>query len=312
MKYKVTHITSYQYNEPVPLSHNLMHLRPRETSRQTLISHVIQVFPNPTIRTERVDFFGNEATWFSVQEPHDRLKIVANSVVEVKSFESPVGFWWPAWDEVPSTLRQSRDPDVLDALQFTFDSPHVAADPELADYARGSFPTGRPFLDCMVEFTQRIKREFKFDKHATTIGTPIIEVLRHRHGVCQDFAHLQIGCLRSLGLAARYVSGYLVTEPPPGQARLVGCDASHAWVSVYFPNFGWIDFDPTNGILPSAGHVSLGWARDYSDISPVRGVVVGGRRHALSVSVDVEPLANKDKRDARAPLPGPTGTLQSH
>jgi transglutaminase-like putative cysteine protease len=142
----------------------------------------------------------------------------------------------------------------------------------------------------VTELTKRIYREFKFNKQATTIGTPVLEVLAHRHGVCQDFAHLQIGCLRSLGLAARYVSGYLVTEPPPGKPRLVGADASHAWLSVFFPNFGWIDFDPTNGLIPSGGHICLGWARDYSDISPVRGVVVGGRRHSLSVSVDVEPV----------------------
>jgi transglutaminase-like putative cysteine protease len=180
-----------------------------------------------------------------------------------------------------------------------FDSPHVTTGAELADFARPSFAPGRPMLECVTEFTKRIHKEFTFDKAVTTIGTPVLEVLQHKHGVCQDFAHLQIACLRSLGLAARYVSGYLVTQPPPGQPRLVGTDASHAWVSVFFPDYGWIDFDPTNGILPSAEHITLGWARDYSDLSPVRGVVVGGSRHALRVSVDVEPIGAKEKKDGK-------------
>jgi transglutaminase-like putative cysteine protease len=158
---------------------------------------------------------------------------------------------------------------------------------------------GRPLLDCVTELMNRINREFRFDKNATTIGTPVLEVLQHKHGVCQDFAHLMIGCLRSLGLAARYVSGYLSTMPPPGCERIVGGDASHAWVSVFFPDFGWIDFDPTNNVIPSAGHITLGWARDYDDISPVRGVVVGGRRHSLQVSVDVEPLTPREKAENR-------------
>ncbi len=300
MRYKVTHVTTYQYSEPVPLCQNLVHLRPRGSSRQTVSSHAIHVSPNPVIRSERTDFFGNTATWFSIQEPHDRLRITAQSMVDVKPFEPPEGFWWPAWDEVTEILKNRREPDVLEARQFTFDSPHIAADPELADFARTILTPGRSLLEATTALTHKIYEEFKFDKQVTTIGTPILDVLRHRHGVCQDFAHLQIGCLRSLGLAARYVSGYLVTNPPPGQARLVGCDASHAWVSVFFPDFGWIDFDPTNGVLPSSGHISVGWARDYTDISPVRGVVVGGRRHSLKVSVDVEPLDVKEKRDKKS------------
>jgi transglutaminase-like putative cysteine protease len=299
VKYNVTHITEYFYSDPVPLCHNLAHLKPRDTARQTLLSYTLQVTPNPLVRAERVDFFGNLATWFSVQEPHQRMRIVSKSHVEVKNFDPPTGFWWPAWDEVTQMLQTRRDRDYLDARQFVFPSPHVELGGELADYARPSFAPGRPMMDCVTEFNGRIHKDFKFDKHVTTIGTPVLEVLRHRHGVCQDFAHLQIACLRSLGLAARYVSGYLRTLPPEGQKRMVGTDASHAWVSVFFPDYGWIDFDPTNGVIPSAGHITLGWARDYSDISPVKGVVVGGRRHSLSVSVDVEPLVAKDKKDGK-------------
>jgi transglutaminase-like putative cysteine protease len=300
LNYSITHITEYIYGDPVPLCHDLVHLKPRETPRQSLLSHTLQITPHPLVRAERIDFFGNTATWFSVQEPHERMRIVARSLVDVKVFDAPTGFWWPAWDEVVSTLTQRRDRDCLDARQYCFDSPHVSTAVELAEYAKPTFTPGRPLMEAMVEFTSRIHEEFEFDKAATTVGTPVLEVLRHRHGVCQDFAHLQIACLRSIGLAARYVSGYLRTLPPPGQQRLVGCDASHAWVSVYFPNYGWIDFDPTNGIIPSIGHITLGWARDYSDISPVKGVVVGGRRHGLNVSVDVEAVGEKSKREAKA------------
>jgi transglutaminase-like putative cysteine protease len=289
VRYNVTHTTEYRYREPVPLGHNTVRLKPREMDRQDLLAHSLQLTPNPIVRNERIDFFGNPVTWFSLQELHDRLRIISRSTVEVQPLDLPTGFWWPAWDHVARTL-QGRDPELLHAQQFLFDSPHVATDAELAEYARPSFAPGRPLLDCVTELTKRIYDEFTFDTDMTTVGTPILEVLQHRHGVCQDFAHLQIGCLRSLGLAARYVSGYLNTAPPGKKARLVGADASHAWVSVFFPEFDWIDFDPTNGLLPSDGHVTVGWARDYSDISPVRGVVVGGRRHWMNVSVDVEPV----------------------
>jgi transglutaminase-like putative cysteine protease len=299
MKYKITHITTYFYGEPVPLSHNLVHLKPRENQRQTLVNFSLLVQPNPIIRSERIDFFGNPVTWFAIQEPHKSLRITARSLVDVKPFEPPKEFWWPAWDEVARQLPERREPQVLDAQQFLSDSPYISRDPKLAEYARPCFTPGRPLLDCVTELNNRIYREFKFDKNATVVGTPVLEVLQHRHGVCQDFAHLQIACLRSLGLAARYVSGYLSTQPPPGSQRIVGGDASHAWVSVFFPDFGWIDFDPTNGCIPSAGHITLGWARDYDDISPVRGVVVGGRRHSLQVSVDVEPLTAREKNESK-------------
>ncbi|MDP9175571.1 MAG: transglutaminase family protein [Planctomycetota bacterium] len=291
MRYKITHSTEYYYGDQVPLCHNVLHLKPRPTPRQILISHSVGITPNPLSRSERTDFFGNPFTWFTLQEPHDRLKIVARSEPEVFAFEPPTGLWSPGWEQVVRMLREQHEPDLLDARQFTFESTYVPLAAPLGEYAMPSFAPGRPLLECVTELTQRIYDDFVFDSKATTIGTPVLEVLEHRHGVCQDFAHLQIGCLRYLGLAARYVSGYLSTKPPPGRARLVGADASHAWVSVFFPDFGWIDFDPTNGVIPSLDHITLAWARDYDDLSPVRGVVVGGHQHALSVSVDVEPIS---------------------
>lgn len=295
MKYKVAHITEYFYSDLIPLCHNVVHLMPRETPRQRRISHSLSITPHPLTRTSRQDFFGNPVTWFSLQEPHDRLKIASYSEMDMQPFTPPTTLWSAAWEQVAQTLKERRDADLLEARQFTFESRYVSLGLELRAYAVPSFPSGKPLLECVTDLTERIYREFTFDTRATVIGTPAVEVLEHRHGVCQDFAHLQIGCLRSMGLAARYVSGYLVTKPPPGRPRLVGADTSHAWVSCFFPDFGWIDFDPTNGTIPSTQHITLAWARDYDDLAPVRGVVVGGHRHSLSVSVDVSPITVQSK-----------------
>jgi transglutaminase-like putative cysteine protease len=289
VRYHVSHITRYVYGDSVPLCHNILHLEPRRTDRQRVLAHSLSIAPNPIARSQRLDFFGNPVTWFSIQEPHDTLSIVARSEVDVQPFDPPAGLWLPNWEQAVAMLSVPSSPDLLDARQFTLESPFVALSPQLAEYARPSFPPARQLLECVSELTQRIFHDFTFDTAATTIGTPVLDVLRHRHGVCQDFAHLQIGCLRSLGLAARYVSGYLVTHPPAGKPRLVGADTSHAWLGVFFPDFGWIDFDPTNGVIPTSEHITVAWARDYDDVSPVRGVVVGGRKHSLAVSVDVEP-----------------------
>jgi len=195
-----------------------------------------------------------------------------------------------SWERVVGMLRDPGNLLTLLAREFSFDSPYVPRSPELAEYARPSFPPGRPLLQCVFDLTERIHRDFRFLPGSTKVGTPVADVLRLRRGVCQDFTHLQIGCLRSLGLAARYVSGYLVTKPPPGKPRLVGADVSHAWVGVYSPEYGWVDFDPTNGVMPWNSHITLAWARDYDDIGPIRGVLVGGRRQHLEVSVDVRPM----------------------
>jgi transglutaminase-like putative cysteine protease len=243
----------------------------------------------------------------SLQEPHKVLRIEAISDVEVREAAAPTSDPnAPSWESIAQLLSwcggtgRAPDPVLLAVREYTFDSPQLKAGPELADYAKPSFPPGRPLLAAVTELTERIYKEFTFDSRATTVGTPVLEVLRNRRGVCQDFAHLEIGCLRSLGLAARYVSGYVLTRPPPGQKRLIGSDASHAWVSVFFPGTGWVDFDPTNNVLPSTEHVTLGWARDYDDVSPVKGVIIGGHRHSMYVGVHVEPIPTPEEAAAAA------------
>ena len=196
----------------------------------------------------------------------------------------------PPWESVRALLEQDHSPPGLEARQFVYDSHYVKASPALAAYAAPSFPANRPVLEAARDLTRRIHQDFQYDPKATTVATPIQEVLEHRRGVCQDFAHLQIGCLRALGLSARYISGYLRTVPPPGQERLVGVDASHAWLSVYCPGWGWVDLDPTNDLIPSDGHLVLAWGRDYDDVSPVKGVNLGGGRHSVIVGVDVAVL----------------------
>ncbi len=319
IKYKVTHTTEYYYNEPVPLCHNLIRLCPRDTAHQKCIQCQLTISPIPAERRDRVDFFGNHSTWVSLQEPHKVLRIEAVSEVDVRQTVSPPADRnGPSWESVVDLLAwhgsagRPPDPVLLAVREYTFDSPQLKASPELADYARPSFPPGRPLLAAVTDLTERIYKEFTFDARATTVGTPVLEVLRNRRGVCQDFAHLEIGCLRSLGLAARYVSGYVLTRPPPGQKRLVGADASHAWVSVFFPGTGWVDFDPTNNVLPSTEHVTLGWARDYDDVSPVKGVIIGGHRHSMYVGVTVEPVPTPEeaaaaKAAAKAPIEASVG-----
>ncbi len=236
---------------------------------------------------EQADFFGNRATYFTIEEPHDELKVKAVSRVAVAPAAPPDPAATPPWEAALASLELDRSPQGLEARQFVFDSPYVRASADLAHYAAPSFPPGRPLLDAALDLMRRIHADFRYDPRATTLSTPLREVLALRRGVCQDFAHLQIGCLRSLGLAARYVSGYLRTTPPPGRPRLVGADASHAWLSVWCPGFGWIDLDPTNAQIPSEGHILLAWGRDYDDVSPIKGVNLGGGRHSMTVEVDV-------------------------
>jgi transglutaminase-like putative cysteine protease len=290
VKYKVTHSTTYEYADAVSLSHNIARLRPRDNGMQQIcLRHDLSVLPAPSDRSDSLDYFGNHVSYFSLQESHNQLKITARSEVEVTATVHPDFSLGTSWEEVRDEILESADPETRAAREFTFDSPHVIRSAELANYALASFAPDQPFLQCTLDLTERIHGEFKFLPGATKVGTPVAEVLRMRKGVCQDFAHLQLGCLRSLGFSARYVSGYIVTTPPPGQRRLQGADVSHAWVSVYAPDLGWIDFDPTNGLMPTHSHITVGWARDYDDIGPVRGVVVGGRRQHLDVSVDVVP-----------------------
>ena len=230
---------------------------------------------------------------------------MSRSLVEIRPSTPPRPNATPPWETVRDGLPLDTSSTGLDAFQFVFDSPCIRSSPELAAYCALSFRPGRPILEDALDLTHRIYHEFKYQPGSTSVNTPPSEVLRTRRGVCQDFAHVQIGCLRSLGLAARYVSGYLLTQPPPGQARLMGADASHAWLSIYIPQHGWVDLDPTNNIIPSLDHILLAWGRDYSDVCPVKGIFHGGGRHSVSVSVDVIPLATSSAPSASPPIPPP-------
>ena len=281
------HVTTYTYTDPVSLCHNLLHLKVRQTPRQTCLSSQIHIEPAPATQVERIDCFGNAYDFVTVQEPHRQIEFTAINQVALTCRPSINLSASPAWDLIRNEIDRNSVPLSLESWQFLYDSPYVTRAPELTRFAASSFPPGRPLLEAVMDLTSRIHREFTYDPTATTIATPLSQVLEAGRGVCQDFAHLQIGCLRSMGIPARYVSGYLLTTPPPGQPRLIGIDASHAWVSVYCPEFGWVDFDPTNDLIPDNRHVVLAWGRDYHDVSPIKGVILGGGKHIVSVSVDL-------------------------
>lgn len=291
MKYKVAHRTIYEYSDSVPLCQNEAHLTPRNSAGQTCRYHRLIIRPAPASVSRRMDYFGNLVHYFAIQEGHRRLMISAISKVEVHPRPLPNPTETPPWEEVRDQLAADTSAEGLEIFQFRFDSPMVAAADEYAEYAAPSFPPGRPILACFLDLTSRIHRDFTYDPTATTVLTPLNEVFALRRGVCQDLAHVEIACVRSLGLAARYVSGYLRTRPPEGMPPLVGADASHAWISVYCGSAGWIDADPTNDLLPSSEHIVVAWGRDYSDVSPINGLFIGGGQHAMSVGVTVMPLA---------------------
>jgi transglutaminase-like putative cysteine protease len=290
VKYRITHSTRYGYDEAIPLSHNVVRLRPRQHETQACLHHELILQPAPAVKSDGFDYFGNHVTWFSLQEPHTGLKIAAESTVEVTPPRAPDLEHGPSWENVLHTLASSMDRDTLAAREYAFESAYVPWSPELAEFARPSFPSDQPFLQCVFDLTKRIHHDFKFLAGSTKIDTPVEDVYHSGQGVCQDFAHLQICCLRSRGFSARYVSGYIATTPPPGQKRLEGADASHAWISVFAPGFGWVDFDPTNGTMPADSHVTLAWGRDYDDVGPAKGILIGGKRHWLEVAVDVVPV----------------------
>jgi transglutaminase-like putative cysteine protease len=290
MKYKITHKTAYSYSDPVPVCHNVVHLAARSLPYQVCEEFRLMIHPEPLELAHRTDAFGNPLSYFSIDQAHLGLTVTAFSRIEVDQHDPRDEQMFPSWEQVAADLAADRSSESLSAYQFFFDSPMVKPFPALAEYTRKSFLPGRSIFESLVDLTSRIHADFTFDSQATTIHTPVKEVFEKRHGVCQDFAHLQIACLRSIGLAARYVSGYLRTKPPPGKARLVGADASHAWVSLYCGALGWVDADPTNDALVGTDHVTLAWGRDYSDVCPIQGIIVGGGEHKMSVSVDVEPL----------------------
>jgi transglutaminase-like putative cysteine protease len=288
--YRVRHTTVYDYDDRVSVSHHVLRLTPRNFTGQRCIGSQIAIAPSPHSSTTRTDYFGNVLTFFTLREPHGRLTVEARSELEVQNVEMQEFSRSPGWDTVRQSLESQCSEEILDAYQFVFDSERVAAKPELAAYARDSFLPGRPLLDANRDLTRRIHQDFRFDNKATEVTTPVETFFEKRRGVCQDFAHLQIACLRSLGLPARYVSGYLRTMASPGFPRLEGADASHAWCSAWCPGAGWVDFDPTNDCVPSDGHVTLAWGRDYNDVCPIHGVLLGGARHTLHVGVDVIPV----------------------
>jgi len=293
MIYHVRHRTTYLYSEPVSLCHNLVHLAPRKAARQACLKTRLHIDPAPAVSHDGVDYFGNPVTSFTVQEAHEELEVSAEHLVDVRPYEPPDAAVTPPWEEVARSLREDRTRAGLEAGEFLYDSPYVATNPDLREYALGSFLPGRPWLEAVLDLTARIHREFRYDSKATTVATPLSEAFAARRGVCQDFAHVQIGSLRSIGLPARYVSGYLLTTPPPGRPRLVGADASHAWVSAYCPGLGWVDADPTNNLVPSDKHVLLAWGRDYDDVCPIKGVILGGGEHTVKVAVDVAPATGE-------------------
>jgi transglutaminase-like putative cysteine protease len=290
MIYKIVHRTTYKYVYPVSFGSHVACLKPRSFSGNRLVRHEMRIEPGPTECTERVDYFGNQLCFFTIQEPHHALSVEARSEVVVDRAADSNGKSASPWEHSASALSHDHSPEGLDAYQFQFESPRIRTRPEYAAYALESFTPGRPMREALMELTTRIYKDFKFDAKVTTVRTPIETVFKKRRGVCQDFAHIQIACLRSIHVAARYVSGYLRTYPPPGKPRLIGADASHAWVSAYCRDLGWLDMDPTNNVAPSDGHVTLAWGRDYSDVSPLRGLILGGGSHTLDVGVDMEPV----------------------
>lgn len=292
MMYRVKHATTYRYTGPVLLAQHLAHLTPRQTQNQTCLRAQLRITPTPAeIDESNQDYYGNPVTFFGLREPHSTLSVQVTSRVEVRERDHPKESAARPWQGPTDPLAGLTGDRLLDVADFCFDSPYVPLSHAIRDYAAVSFQPGRSVLASVTDVNHRIHRDFAYDPTATNVATPLTEVLASRRGVCQDFAHLAIAGLRAMGIPTRYVSGYLLTLPPPGKVKLRGSDASHAWISVFLPEFGWIDFDPTNDCQPEMDHVVLGWGRDFGDVSPLCGVVLGGGEHRLRVGVDVEPVS---------------------
>jgi transglutaminase-like putative cysteine protease len=289
MLYDVRHETRFRYEWPVAISHQLLKLRPRRSPRQNVLQARLSIEPTPAVQRDWLDYYGNAVEFATVQGAHSELVIVGTSQVEVLPGTSVMLDFSPPWETVAESMRHPAHPEALTACQYCFESPFVHLDAELRAFALECFEPGQPLLAGAMALTTLINRTIAYQGGVTDIYTPARDVLRQRRGVCQDFAHLQIACMRALGLPARYVSGYLLTRPPPGQPKLTGADESHAWVSVWCPELGWVDFDPTNNVIPNLEHVTVAWGRDYGDVSPVSGFIFGGGEHELTVAVDVNP-----------------------
>lgn len=287
MRYRVTHNTGYKYSAPASLSQNELFLSPRNTPSQEVLESRLRIEPEPQYLHKRLDYFGNIAHVFMVQHPHNELAITAISEVRTTQPVHPAPESTFPWEVVVQRLAEHKNVVELEAQQFTFASPLVPLLPAAKHYVQSSFLPGTPVLAGAIDLTRRIFTEFTYDKLASNVETTVERALTHKKGVCQDFALVAVSCLRTLGLAARYVSGYLETMPAPGKKKLIGSDASHAWISIFIPDFGWVDLDPTNNMLANETYITVAWGRDYGDVSPVKGVVMGGGRHTLSVAVDV-------------------------
>lgn len=284
MTYRTVHTTTYRYEGPVSQSVSEARLTPRTFARQRVLESEITVQPEFAVQESRTDYFGNKVTTITVFGNHERFVVTASSIVEVGLGDAPQ---LPeiAWESVRDRLASPPDQETLLASEFIFESPYVPGLKSLEAFARPTFNPGRPLMECLTELNHRIHTEFVYKPEATSIEVPLQEVMEKRHGVCQDFAHVMLGALRSLGLAARYVSGYLRSG-----ADVQGAEASHAWVSAWLPGAGWVDFDPTNDVMPSLGHVTLGWGRDFGDVTPVKGVALGGGGQRVEVEVRVTPV----------------------
>ena len=285
-RYQINHRTSYEYSSPVIQSNHLLHLAPREVSNQSIVRHNLIIEPAPAWRSDRVDYFGNPMTLISVEDEHSKLSVNSLSEIEVSKTEKPNFKAAVAWESVASGAQTLP----AEISQFSCASQFAAPTAQLYDFARSSVRDGMPLLEGARRIMERIYKDFRFDNTTTDVSTPVEQVLEQKSGVCQDFAHLMIASIRSLGLPARYVSGYILTHPPEGQIKLEGSDASHAWVSVWEPNAGWVDFDPTNNLVNSPEHIAVAYGRDFDDVSPISGVLLGGGQHTVGVAVTVKPL----------------------
>ncbi|UEG50076.1 transglutaminase family protein [Ferruginibacter lapsinanis] len=288
IQYTITHKTEYIYREPIALCHNIARLIPRSVNGQVCSMSEIVITPKPDTYKRYEDFFGNHVAYFAIEQDHSKLTVTVTSNIEItpgtlQFNEYPT----EAWEHVAAKLLTNTEENI-EVRQYIPETGMTEITPEIKDYALQSFTPGRPLFEATYDLMQRIYKDFEFKAGLTTVATPVKETLKLRKGVCQDFAHLAITCLRSVGLPARYISGYIETISKPGKEKLVGADASHAWFSVYIPGAGWVDFDPTNNQIPSSQHITIGWGRDYADIAPLKGIILSSRPHKLLVSVDVK------------------------
>lgn len=291
MIYDVSHKTVYCYSTPVVQSQHLVRMSPRVVAHQSVKSHTLLVEPAPTIRTECDDYYGNHVVMLDIEQEHDELVVHSKSTITVEcapKIDLEAGL---AWEEVKALVADPKRACDLDVVLYSCASRNTRPSVEITEYARPSFKPGRPVLRAAWDLISRIYDDFTFDATATDVSTPVMEVLEQRRGVCQDFSHLALACLRAMHLPARYVSGYIMTKPPPGQVKLAGSDASHAWISVWSPEAGWVDFDPTNALIARDEHITIAYGRDFDDVSPISGILLGGSEHSVSVGVDVEPAA---------------------